>query len=56
MAFSISYFKKSLGETLSEPYNAVVLLYNFEYDSSVNEINTSTVNLKYIGSTKYRGV
>lgn len=52
----IDYFKSILKETLSESYNTVILLYNFEYDSSVIEINNSSGYFKYIGSTKYRGI
>lgn len=34
--------------------NALILLYNFDYDGSVREVRTNGAEFKYIGSVGYR--
>jgi hypothetical protein len=50
----IEYFKNILGENVDATYNTVILLYNFEYNGSINEYRSRTEYFKFIGSTRYR--
>lgn len=49
----IPYFKNIIEKDLSDSYNTVILLYNFEYDDSVLEVNNEIGYIKFIGKTKY---
>ena len=50
----IEYLKGLSGENLDQEYNAAILLFNFDYDGSVPEVNDRKKYFKFIGSTQYR--
>lgn len=49
----IPRFLELCGEALSEEVNAMLLIYNFEYDGSVVERRNAGIELKYLGSVIY---
>lgn len=50
----IEYLKGLFGEDLDKEYNTVILLYNFEYDDLIPEVNNKMGYFKFIGSTQYK--
>ena len=49
----IPKFKDLLSEDSFEKFNAGILLYNFQYDNKIKEINNSKNIFRFIGSVEY---
>lgn len=47
-------FSALCGEELSESYNTVILLYNFQYVGDHRDVVIQENHLKYMGSVEYR--
>jgi len=45
--------KLSTCAPLTQPYNAIVVLYNFQYDGSITEVKHENLNLQFIGNFKF---
>jgi Immunity protein 22 len=50
----VPQFVAQLGEELSEPVNAIMLVYGLEYDGVPRKSHSSTVSLRPVGVASYR--
>ncbi|QOR35260.1 immunity 22 family protein [Clostridium sp. 'deep sea'] len=49
----IPKIKKLCGDKFNEMVNAIILLYNFNYNKPISEVNVGENKLKFIGSFNY---
>ncbi|GKX65860.1 immunity 22 family protein [Inconstantimicrobium mannanitabidum] len=49
----IKNYTKEQNDCLGTKYNSIILLYNFNYNKNVKEIQESDRYIKYIGSVEY---
>lgn len=50
----ISRFISIFDDKLPKGINSAILLYNFEYDGNIKEIEHDILSFKYVGTVKYR--
>lgn len=50
----IPKFKSLIGNEVEATTNAVILLYNFQYDGTVTEWSDTLTKFKYLGTVEYR--
>ncbi|MFC3926744.1 immunity 22 family protein [Clostridium punense] len=52
----IKYFKGVVGDNLTQNYNTIILLYNFDYDGEIREYSNGNEMISFIGKTKYKNL